>query len=251
MIESPNNKKIKDVRSLLDRSKIRQERDAFVTEGIKMFSETPREDIKEVYVSESFYAKNPDIKNYDPVIVREDIFKKMSDTKSPQGIIAVVKQKHYPIEEILSGGLVMVLEELQDPGNLGTIIRTGEAAGISGIIMDEKCVDIYSPKVVRATMGAIYRVPFYKTESIEKIIPEIKKKGFTVYAAHLNGSISAENLTFENNSAILIGNEGNGLKEETSKKADILLKIPMKGRVESLNAAVSAAILMYKYAMNF
>ncbi len=137
------------------------------------------------------------------------------------------------------------MEDIQDPGNLGTIFRTGEGAGITGVIMSKGTVDIYNPKVVRATMGAIYRVPFVYLEDLEKVIRQIQIDG-AVYAAYLDGAIDYDAIDYEGNIGILIGNEGNGLKKETVRLADACIRIPMEGKVESLNAGPAAAILMYE-----
>ena len=247
LIESQSNPNIKKVRALLDKHRARDREDAFVIEGIRMFNETPREILREVYVSESFFKKNP-LNNIEKLyIVKDELFRKLSDVKTPQGVLAVAARMHYRTEDILKGGLVIILEGLQDPGNLGTIIRTGEAAGIAGVIMDENTADIYSTKVVRSTMGSIFRVPFIRTGSVVGLVPEIKDRGYTIYSASLEGSRSVEEIRFKKASAIVIGNEGSGISPELVALSDHTVRIPMEGRVESLNAAVSAAILMYGY----
>ncbi|MDD3174214.1 MAG: RNA methyltransferase, partial [Herbinix sp.] len=121
-----------------------------------------------------------------------------------------------------------------------------EGAGITGIIYNNSTVDIYNPKVIRATMGSLYRVPFYQTEDFYDTINEIKKQGITVFAAHLLGIPYDTEGSFRKKCAILIGNEANGLSDRASEEADVLIKIPMAGKLESLNAAVAAAILMYE-----
>jgi TrmH family RNA methyltransferase len=143
---------------------------------------------------------------------------------------------------------LLLLEDIRDPGNLGTMIRTAEGAGITGIIFGDATVDIYNPKVIRATMGSIYRVPFYQAEDFYKTLEQIKARGITIYAAHLSGMPYDIEDNFQGKCAFLIGNEANGLSERASGQADKLIKIPMAGKVESLNAAVAAAILMYEAA---
>ena len=143
--------------------------------------------------------------------------------------------------------LLMILEDLQDPGNLGTILRTGEGAGVTGIILSKNSVDIYNPKVIRSTMGSVYRVPFCYTSSIrEEILPWLREKKITGYAAHLEGKNSYDREDYTKGTAFFIGNEGNGLSRELSEKADIWIRIPMEGQVESLNAAMASGILMYE-----
>lgn len=139
-----------------------------------------------------------------------------------------------------------MLDNLQDPGNMGTIVRTAEGAGVTGVIMSRDCVDIYNPKTIRSTMGSIYRMPFYYAEDILKAIRKIKDAGIKVYAAHLDGEKSYDEEDYAFSCAFLIGNEGNGLREETSKMADHYIIIPMSGEVESLNAAIAASVLMFE-----
>jgi TrmH family RNA methyltransferase len=138
------------------------------------------------------------------------------------------------------------LEDIQDPGNLGTIIRAGEGAGVSGIIMTQGTADIFNPKVIRSTMGSIYRVPFFVVESLGDVIETLKAKGISVYAAHLDESIDYDKADYTKPTAFLIGNEAKGLKRETADLATGYIKIPMAGQVESLNAAVATTILMYE-----
>ena len=152
-------------------------------------------------------------------------------------------------EEIFSfegeEGKVIVLEGLQDPGNLGTIIRTSEAAGVKGVVMDRNTADIYSPKVVRSTMGSVFRVPFFYTEDLKGALMRLKKNGAALYAADLSGD-ELQGAVLEKKRVFVIGNEGAGLTGEISDICDRKIRIPMKGRVESLNAAVAAALLMYR-----
>jgi TrmH family RNA methyltransferase len=175
--------------------------------------------------------------------VSDSIMEYMSDTKTSQGILAVVRQKHYTS---LSGDLFIILDTLQDPGNMGTIFRTAEAAGVSGIIMNRNCVDIYSPKVVRATMGAMFRMPFIICEDLSAEILKMKAKGIAVYAAHLKGEKNHWEFDYSKPVAFMIGNEGNGLSEEIASLSDAYMRIPMMGKTESLNAAVAATVLMYE-----
>ena len=140
------------------------------------------------------------------------------------------------------------MEDLQDPGNLGTILRAAEGAGVDGVIMTKDTVDILNPKVIRATMGSIYRMPFYQTTDLKDTIYTLKNKGIQVYAAHLEDSVCYDEADYRVGTAFLIGNEGNGLKRETADAATRYIKIPMLGQVESLNAAMATSILMYEAA---
>ena len=135
---------------------------------------------------------------------------------------------------------------MQFRGILCTIVMTAEGAGVSGIIMSSQTVDLYNPKTIRSTMGSIYRVPCVRSEDIDADIEKIKRSGVTVYAAHLKGRSSYTEEDYLGGTAFLIGNEGNGLSREMAEKADKYILIPMCGRVESLNAAVASAVLMFE-----
>ncbi len=255
VITSSTNKQVKNVMHLMTKASARREQKLFVVEGIKMFLETPSEKINKVFISESCFNENKEIaakvKEHSYEVVKDSVFKEMSGTVTPQGIMALVSTSTYDIEEIVDKEkkqVFVVLEGLQDPGNMGTIIRTAEGAGVSAIIMDKNTVDIYNPKVIRSTMGSIFRVPFIISENLVQTVSVLQKNGINVYAAHLKGKIYYDETNFTKSSAILIGNEGNGLSDEISKVADRLIKIPMCGQVESLNASVAAAILMYEAA---
>ena len=253
VITSTSNEQIKKLIQLKEKSKVRKTTGTFTVEGKKMFVEIPAEDLVSVYVSETFLKENGElVKEKKYQIVSDQVFKKISDTVTPQGIVAVVKQKSYSIDYIIEKrnkekSCIVVLDRLQDPGNMGTIVRTGEAAGISGIIMSKDSADIYNPKVIRSTMGSIFRVPFAIVDDLAAAVDTLKDNGITTYAAHLKGELyNSGSLTKD--CALLIGNEARGLSEEIYAKADKLIKIPMHGKVESLNAAVATAILMYEAA---
>lgn len=290
MITSAANQKVKRVVQLNKKSGQRKKEGVFTAEGIKMFLEAPESRLEEVYVSEVLFRDTagtdgagwPEGKvRKTPVeersegsralwqeallklercgyeTVSEEVFAKMSDTQSPQGILCVIRQMEYTLDEIIGMDemigmdkkpFFLVLENLQDPGNLGTIMRTGEGAGVSGIVMSRDTVDIYNPKTIRATMGSVYRVPFLYAEDIQKTIRRMKEKGIGIYAAHLKGKKCYDACDYRGPAAFLIGNEGNGLTEETAGLADIYIRIPMEGKLESLNAAVAAALLMYEAA---
>ena len=184
-------------------------------------------------------------------MLADNVFSHVSDTITPQGVLCVVEQMNYSLEQVLSNGKIphlMVLDNLQDPGNLGTIVRTSEGAGVTGIVMSKETVDIYNPKVIRSTMGSIYRMPFYYAEDLLKAIEEMKKRNISTYAAHLEGNHAYDEEDYKKACAFFIGNEGNGLRDEVAKAADIYIRIPMCGQVESLNAAIAASVLMFEAA---
>ena len=253
MITSVNNGQVKNIIQLNQKTKARREQGLFVAEGRKMFGEAPADWIEKVYVSETLTSDPALMEQVEKLpydIVADSVFRQMSDTQTPQGILTVLRRPSYTLEDILGGKnpLVMVLEDLQDPGNAGTIIRTGEGAGVSGVLLTRTCVDITNPKVIRSTMGSVYRMPFLYVESVVSLTQELKKHNIRTFAAHLKGRNSYDQESYTGGTAFLIGNEGKGLTEEAAHSADCLIRIPMCGKVESLNAAMASGILMYEAA---
>jgi len=221
-----------------------------------MYEEAPKDWIKEVYIIEETLLKVQKevptlwekLKETGCETVSPEVFRKMSDTQTPQGILTVLKRPAFALETLLKvkNPLFVLLEDIQDPGNLGTIVRTGEGAGVTAVIMTNNTVDIYNPKTIRATMGSIYRVPFVYVDSLEEVIRSLHNNEVNVYAAHLDGKDYYDSFSFRSGTAFLIGNEGNGLKKATADQASAYLRIPMEGQVESLNAAIATALLMYE-----
>lgn len=250
MITSVTNKQIKAIQKLQKSSRERREQGLFIVEGLRMFREVPADRLEKVYATEEFYEKNKELfEGREPdELTAENVFEKLSETKSPQGVLALVKMKEYELADLIKSKdnpLFLVLENLQDPGNLGTILRTAEGAGADGVIMSRDTVDIYNPKVVRSTMGSLFRMPFVCVEDIFEAVSQLKKNGITVYAAHLSGEGFYEK-DYRKGTAFLIGNEGNGLTDALTKQADEKIKIPMRGKVESLNAAIAATLMAYE-----
>ena len=276
IISSKDNKKIKYIRSLLEKGSIRKKSKAFVVEGIKLTDEALEcGKVVEIVCAKSLYdeiisddlsgnrllAENDkNITNYvkkesSLLVVSDTVFKSMSETKTPQGILAVAEMPDYRLldkgfleQAYTKNGKIklLVLEDTADPGNLGTIMRTAEAAGVAGVIMGKGTVDIFNPKVVRSTMGSIFRLPFAYVEDLKETIRELKKQGISFYATHLKGKKSYKDIKYSDSSAILVGNEARGLSDEVADLADTYVLIPMQGKVESLNAAVAAALMMYE-----
>ncbi len=250
MITSTANKQVKNIIQLTKKTKERQEQNVFLAEGLRIFEEMPKERLQKVFVSESFLRKKEHTEKLGDIeyeAVTDAVFQRMSDTKTPQGILCVVRRPQYELEELLQKDKthLLILEGIQDPGNLGTMFRTGEGAGVTGIVMSG-CVDLFAPKTVRSTMGSICRVPFYMTQDLPDTLRRLKEQKIPLYAAQLSGSEYYDALDYRGAAAFLIGSEGNGLTEETAAQADQYLKIPMHGRLESLNAAMAAGILMYE-----
>lgn len=250
MITSTSNAQIKELLRLQKKSRARDEAGVFIVEGPRMVSEIPADRIVKLYMSESYMKKaEADISDDTRFeMLADNVFAHVSDTRTPQGVLAVVRRMEYDMKDILRGEAshILVLDNLQDPGNLGTIFRTAEAAGATGIILSRDCVDIYNPKVIRATMGAVFRLPFLYADDLPGVLGELKTAGICVYAAHLEGENAYDKENYRTGCAFLIGNEGNGLRDEVTACADILVRIPMEGKAESLNAAVAAAVLMFE-----
>ncbi len=259
MITSTANGKVKHLVNLQKKRKLRDEEHIFLVEGLRMFVEVPLQRLKEVYVSETFYKKEQKTiekilggRHIFPEILSDTVYGHVSDTKTPQGVLCVVEREEHTLQEMMSREegqpFLMVLDNLQDPGNLGTIVRTAEGAGVTGIIMSRECVDIYNPKTIRSTMGSVYRMPFYYTEDIVGEVIRLKEAGICTYAAHLEGKVSYDEQDYRTACAFLIGNEGNGLRDEVAEQAKEYVRIPMKGQVESLNAAIASSVLMFEAA---
>lgn len=256
MITSLHNRSVKEVAALLGKKKERDRRGLFVVEGVKLFDEAPTERIEQVYISEGARAQiearhGEKLSGLPCEIVSDEVFEKMSDTVTPQGILCLVRQYRYHIEEMLSESkrkhaLFIILEDIQDPGNLGTIFRSAEAAGADGVIMSDKTADIYNPKTIRSTMGSVYRVPFLYAETLPPVMELLRERGLRIYAAHLSGTADYDACDYSQGTAFLIGNEGRGLRKETAAAADESIRLPMEGEVESLNAAVASSILLYE-----
>jgi TrmH family RNA methyltransferase len=244
----------------VQKSKARKDGDVFVIEGMKMLREAPVLQVREVYVTGRFLDKATEedkeiLWRYGAEEVSDDVMKKMADTQTPQGVLAVVSQYHYTEEEVLEGynkddegakPLILILENIQDPGNLGTMLRSGEGAGVTGVILSKGSADIYNPKVIRSTMGSIFRMPFIYVENLAEMIKKLSANGINTYAAHLKGTKNYDEFDYTKPTAFLVGNEGNGLTKETADAATEYILIPMKGEVESMNAATSAAILTFE-----
>lgn len=253
MITSSSNAKIKQVIQLNTKAKARRQLGLFVVEGVKMFLEAPRRWIRQVFITESLWqeeAWKERLQGCPAEVVSDKVFRSMCDTMTPQGILTVLQMPQYTISDILQkeNPLLLVLEDLQDPGNVGTIFRTAEGAGADGIFMTKGCVDVFNPKTIRSTMGSIYRMPFFQIEDTDALAAQLREKHISSFAAHLQGKADYDRADYRGGTAFFIGNEGNGLSREMTALADCLIRIPMKGQVESLNAAMACGILVYEAA---
>jgi TrmH family RNA methyltransferase len=251
IIKSKDNKLLKHSKKLNIR-KYRQENDEFMIEGLRFVEEAVISctNIKYCLYSEDLDGDRLEAlvstmsdKGIDVYRVKEGLINEICDTKSPQGIVAVVEKKDYKLEEIITGSSFFVMvDRIQDPGNLGTIIRTAHAAGGHGIIYNDGTVDPYSPKVLRSTMGSIFHLPALYYSNLLEPINILKEKGFTIYASDLEGSSPYFKENYKGNFAVIIGNEANGIDNSILASADRRIMIPMPGSAESLNAAVALSI---------
>ena len=183
--------------------------------------------------------------------VEKKLFSQLAQTTTTQGIIAIVEKQNMSREEFCSrigekSGNVILLDRLQDPGNIGTIIRTADAAGYSGVMTIKGTADLYSPKIVRATAGSLFRMPVFAADSPKEAVEILESAGKTILATGFNTDLYYYDVDMKKNTGLIIGNEGNGISDELMQQAHKIIKIPMDGAIDSLNAAVAAGILMYE-----
>lgn len=251
VITSIQNTLIKNIVQLQKKKSARKKQGLFVVEGIRAVNEIP------VSVEVMHYITTPEVKGEEIknlvankwIVVTEEIYKAISETQSPQGAMAIVKMPEYSLEEmhIKKDGFYLVLENLQDPGNLGTIIRTAHAFNVDGVFLTKGTVDLYSPKVVRATMSSLFHVPVIMDYEISEYMHALNSAGITTYATHLSDTAkSIYETKFEGGVALIIGNEGNGISDEVKKTVEKHIIIPMPGGCESLNASVATSICLYE-----
>lgn len=254
IISSKDNEQIKYIKKLKDK-KFRDEKNEYLIEGIKLVKEAIEENvtIKMVVICEDCDNNGTieqnllyEIAKYNCIYVTKKIFNTITDVVNPQGILAVV-EKGDNIEKIdYSEEIILALDAIQDPGNLGTILRTADSANLKQIILSADCADPYNPKVVRSTMGAIFRMNIIITDNLAKTLKMIKKHKFEIVATSLATKESVYDVKYSKK-VIVIGNEAKGVSKEIQNLADIRVKIPMLGKTESLNASVAASIMIYEY----
>ena len=253
VISSKDNEIIKKIRSLKEK-KYRDIENSYVIEGIKLVKEAiiEKAKIKQIVICEdnieSEFDKDTlyEIAKYNVIYVTEKVFKLITDVKTPQGIIAIVEKNNIRKEIDYSQDIIMVLDGVQDPGNLGTILRTVDSANLNQIILSQNSADPYNPKVVRSTMGAIFRIKIIETDNIKDTLEQVKKNGFKVMVTSLDTQNSIYSVNY-NKKAIVIGNEANGVSKEVQALANEKVKIPMLGKTESLNASVASGVIIYEY----
>lgn len=254
-ISSKDNINIKNAVKLKKSSHFRKQSGNFVAEGLRICYDAmlSNAEIETLFVTENasqkYAEKFNELSNYSKktFIVSEQIFHLISDTQTPQGFLCVIKalDKTVQFDTIKNNGKMLALDNIQDPNNLGTILRSAEAFGIDGIVMSYDCCDIYSPKVVRGSMGAVFRIPFIICKSIASYLQE--NSDINSFAAVVDKNAKAiTDAEFIRPCISVIGNEGNGLKQDTINACKNLITIPMNGKAESLNASVAASIIIWE-----
>ncbi|MEE0322729.1 MAG: RNA methyltransferase [Christensenellales bacterium] len=240
-ITSLKNPKVTAWKALKDR-KGRRESGCFLVEGRKMVEEALASafDVETVLVQEGMEL--PDGLTMPVYELPAHVLAAVCDTKTPQGIAAVVRMK----EQSALGKHIVVLDGVQDPGNVGTIIRTADAAGLDGVLLSNQCADVFSPKVLRATMGSIFRMNLRTTDDLPGELTKLREKGYSILSSQLDGTPFYEREKVAEQFALIIGNEGNGVSEQVQQTATHRVRLPMRGGAESLNAAIAAAIMMYE-----
>lgn len=256
-IRSLHNPKVQLVRRLGQR-KYRDKEKKFAVEGVRMVEEALEAGVRfyELFYNSWLFRTDRGRalyetltgKGHTPILVSDQVLSAITDTESPQGIVAVVEIPLYDPDEMFRAEipLVVVVDGLQDPGNLGTIIRTAVGAGVSGVVMTHGSVDVYSPKTLRSTMGAVFRMPLVRIQHLRGIKPWLGSHGIRLVAGHPRAATPYFECDFRLPTAIVLGNEDSGLTGEIINLVDELVTIPILGPVESLNVAVAAGVLIYE-----
>ncbi|NLN48320.1 MAG: RNA methyltransferase [Clostridiales bacterium] len=257
IIQSNKNKYFKHVKSLLVK-KYRDLTNQYLIEGTKIIKEAMSYNAKiHMLLFSSEQSDNKEISDivemmdYNKVSVYQvdkSIFKEISDTDTPQGIIGVLEKPLYEVKDIYDKDFLreIVLDEVSDPGNLGTIIRTADACNYDLVLLSKGCVDLYNGKSLRATMGSLFHLPILVNANVKQIINELKNRSIAVYGANAHKGDALYDIRFDNRTAIVIGNESTGLSNDSLESIESMIRIPMPGKAESLNASVAASIIMYE-----
>ncbi len=241
-LTSLKNPKVLAWRSLKER-KGRKETGCFLVEGRKMVEEALSSafSVETLLVSESHGADFSLPEDVPAYLLPDHVFAALCDTKTPQGIAAVVRMRAAPV----TGSCLLALDDVQDPGNVGTILRTADAAGFDGVLLSDKCADVFSPKVLRATMGSIFRMPVEITDQLPQALGQLRAQGWSILSSQLDGTPFFHRDPVGEKFCLIIGNEGNGISPAVQAEATHRLRLPMRGGAESLNAAIAAGIMMY------
>ena len=254
VISSKDNEFIKHVKKLKDK-KYRDINQEFVIEGIKLIREAIEEnaDIKQIIICDNCLNSDVipkklmyEIAKYECVYVTEKIFRTITDVNTPQGLLAIIGRNSTENEINYNQDIIVALDDIQDPGNLGTILRTVDSIGLNQILVSKGTADCYNPKVVRSTMGAIFRIKIIECDNLEKTLQEARNHQYKVIVTSLQTENSVYDIKY-NKKVVVIGNEANGVSAEIQNLADEKIKIPVLGKTESLNASVATGIVLYEY----
>ena len=254
VISSKDNEFVKHVKKLKEK-KYRDKSQEFIIEGIKLVKEAIEEkaNIKQIIICDNcedtgIIPKDLmyEISKYNCIYVTENILKTMSDVNAPQGIMAIIGRNNKEKDIDYSQDIIVALDDIQDPGNLGTILRTVDSIGLNQILVSKGTADCYNPKVVRSTMGAIFRIKIIECEDLEQTLKETQKNNFKLVVSSLQTNNCLYDINFDKK-VIIIGNEANGVEPQIQEMADEKIKIPMLGKTESLNASVATGIILYEY----
>lgn len=234
----------------LKQKKYREEEGKFIIEGIRFVEEgIASGDAEHVFYSQKLLQTRGSErilqKHSSTHEITDSMMKELCDTENPQGVAAIVNKRNYDIRD-LKNDFILIADGIQDPGNMGTIIRTCDAAGLGGIIIIKGSVDIFNSKTLRSTMGSIFHIPVIVKEDFEGIASELLKEGYNIYAASLDTDNYIYDCSFKEKTAVVIGNEANGIPEEHLELCTQMMKIPMSGTAESLNAAIAGAVIIYE-----
>ncbi len=247
MIISASNDFVKHIKKLQTKKSYRKQNGLFVVEGLRLVKDGIK-NVETVVVSENFdLSLISELNEKEVVTVSDKIFKEISDTVNPQGIMGIAKMNFCTETELMDENpFIIFCDAVADPGNMGTIIRTADAVGASGVVLGENCVDLYNPKTVRSTMSSLFNVKIFETENSIQTLTDFKNKGIKIAGTSPAAEKSIYNADFTGAVAAVIGNEANGICSEILALCDEKLKIPMLGVAESLNASVAAAVTMYE-----
>lgn len=256
LITSKDNKTVKYIKKLISSASFRREEGCFVAEGIRLCADALRSGAAVITAvfSESCAASNgsliADVRGTgaDCLFVRDSIFSALSDTKTPQGVLFVIKRldKTLDFDKMKKNGNILALESVQDPVNLGTILRSAEALGADAVVLSRDCCDVYAPKVIRGSMGAVFRLPIMIAADLPAFITDFNRIG-TSYAAVLDRDARpVSEYDYSSLSLCVLGNEGNGLTAAAVAACTHTLFIPMPGAAESLNVSAAAAIILWE-----
>lgn len=257
-LEGRHNSLLKELRLAFHRSELTASGECAI-EGFRIIEEAIRSGLKlrAVFVSESAQERAarllPQVGSHvEAALVPDKLFASIVPSETPQGFAALVRMKTHTFEELLEGSLpgpTLVIAGLQDPGNLGTILRSAEAFGAKGVLLGEGTVSAYNSKVVRASAGSVFRVPFARVE-LNAAIAAMRARGIRLLATSSHKGVPLSDIDFSGSAAILIGNEGAGIDKKLLSQMDDLIMIPHSARVESLNAGIAGSIVLYEAARN-